>query len=74
MPILLVIAESTLSRSTTESQFVGDGREHIVSTFQFVYWPDKARVGVRSPGCSIYWKENLSTKGNFVLDQNEETS
>lgn len=58
---------------TTESQFVGEGREHIVAKFQSVYWPDKSSIWVRSLGGSIYKKNNLNTMTDFVLDQNEET-
>lgn len=57
---------------TTESEFVGDGREHIVVKFQPVYWLDRARVGVRSSGGSIYWRKNLSIMSDFVEDQNGE--
>lgn len=56
-----------------EAQFVGEGREYIVAKFQFVFWPDKARVGVSSPGGFIYWKKILSTMSYFVLNQHEKT-
>lgn len=58
---------------TTESWFVGDGKEHIFVKFQPVYWPDEAKVGVRSPGGSIYWRKNLSTMSDFTKDQSEES-
>lgn len=50
---------------TVESQFVGEGKEHIVMKSHSNYRPDKARIGVRSLGGSIYWR-------NFVEDQREE--
>lgn len=42
--------------ATAESQFVGQGKAHIVSKFEKIFWPDRLRVGVRSPGGSIYWR------------------
>lgn len=57
---------------TLESQFVGKGRKNIVSIFHS-YWPDKARVGMRSLRGSIYSRKNLSKMSNFVEDKNEET-
>lgn len=59
--------------STAESQFGGDGIEYVTAKFQFIYWPDKERVGVRSLGGSIYGRKNLSLMSDFVEDQNEET-
>lgn len=61
------------NRLIVESLFVGEGREYIVSKFQSIYWPDKLRVGLRSPGGSIYIKKSLSTMSDFVLDQPEQT-
>lgn len=39
---------------TAESQFVGQDKEHIVTNFHTIYWPDVVRVVVRSPAGSIY--------------------
>lgn len=39
---------------TAESQFVGQDKEHIVSKFHTIYWPDVVRVVVRSPAGSTY--------------------
>lgn len=57
---------------TAESQFIADGREQIVAKFQSMYWPNKARVGVRSLGGFIYQRKNVSMMRDFVEDQNEE--
>lgn len=54
---------------TAEEQVFGKGMEHIVTKFQSIFWPNKARVGVRSPGGSIYWKKSLLC--DFVLNQDE---
>lgn len=44
------------SSITAESQFIGQGRTHIVSKFKKIFWPDRTRVGVKFPGGSIYWR------------------
>lgn len=44
------------SSATKESQFIGQGKAHIASKFKKTFWPNRVRVGVRSPGDSIYWK------------------
>lgn len=41
---------------TVESQFIGDGKAHMVSKFQKIFWPDRVRIGVRSPDGAIYWR------------------
>lgn len=46
---------------TAEAQFIGQGRTHKVSKFKKIFWPDKIRVGVRSPKGSIY-RRNLMEK------------
>lgn len=70
MSAIQVIGEMGCSNALTfESQFVGDGREHIVAKFQSMYKPDKARAGLRSPGGSIYERKNLSFMSDFVEDQ-----
>lgn len=46
---------------TAESQFVVEGKQRIVSRFQKTFWPDAARIGVRTLGCSIYWRKLLES-------------
>lgn len=43
-----------------QAQGSGAGGEHILSKFESIFWPDEARMGVRSLGSSVYWKKNLS--------------
>lgn len=52
---------------------MGEGRKHIVAILQSMFWPGKARMEVRSPGGSIYWKKNLSMIYDFILNQDEKT-
>lgn len=33
-----------------EAQFVREGKKQIVSNYDSIFWPDKARIGVRTPG------------------------
>lgn len=48
--VLQIIVEMGCSDIlTAESQFVGEGEEHIVAKFHLMCRPNKARVGVRSP-------------------------
>lgn len=37
-------------------QFLGEGKEQILSKYESMFWPNKARMGIRSSGSSIYWK------------------
>lgn len=58
--------------ATAESQFVGQGKAHIVSKFQKIFWPDRVRVGVRSPGGSIYWRILMEKFCAFVENRTSE--
>lgn len=42
------------SSATTEAQFIGQGKTRTISKFKRTFWPDRVRVGVRSPGGAIY--------------------
>lgn len=59
--------------ATVEAQFMGEGREQILSKFESMFWPDKEGMGLRSPGGSIYWKTNLGKMSEFMLIQDEST-
>lgn len=49
-PAIQITGKMGCSGSTTaESQLIGQGRMHIVSMFKKTFWPDRIRVGVRSP-------------------------
>lgn len=52
-----------------EGQFIGEGQEHIPSKFESMFRPDKARLGVRSPGGS----KELGKMCEFVLSRDEKT-
>lgn len=68
-PVIQVAGEMGYSNKLIdEAQFVGEVRLHIVAKFQSIFWLDKAKVGVRSFGCSIYCKKNLSTMSDLVLN------
>lgn len=43
----------------------------MVGKFHAMYWPDRERVGVRSPRGSIYCRKNFSLMSTFIEDQNE---
>lgn len=60
------------SSATAESQFIGQGRTHIVSKFKKTFWPDRVRVGVRSPRGSIYWKILMKKFCAFVENRTPE--
>lgn len=45
----------------------------ILAKFKSIFGPVKIRVGVSSPRGSIYWKKNLSTMCEFILNQDEKT-
>lgn len=40
-----------------EARLVGDGKEKI--NLKTIFWPDRARIKVRSLGDSLYWKKCL---------------
>lgn len=67
--IQLTGAMGCLNALTVKEKFVGEGIEHVLANFQSVFWPDKTRVGVRSPGGSIYWKKNSSTMIVLILSR-----
>lgn len=70
--VIQVMGEFRYSNFLTAlAQFIGEGKEHIISNFESIFRADKARIGVRSPGGSIYWKKNLSKICDFILSQNE---
>lgn len=58
--------------ATTESQFIGNGKAHIMSMFQRIFWPDATRIGVRPPGRSIYWRTLVERFCAFVENQTPE--
>lgn len=62
-----------LDSTTVESQFVGEDKAYIVSKFQSIFWPDGARVGVRTPGGSLYWRTLLDDLCTFVEKQSAES-
>lgn len=41
---------------TVEAQFVREGKGKILINYDIVFWSDEARMGVRSPGGSLYGK------------------
>lgn len=59
--------------SLVESQFVGDGKTLIISKFKTVFWPNGAKVGVRTRGGSVYWKTLLHHCCVFVEQQSKES-
>lgn len=59
--------------SLVESQFVGDGKSLVISKFKTVFWPSGARVGVKTPGGSVYWRTLLHQLCVFVEQQSKES-
>lgn len=51
---------------TVESQYISNGKAHIVSKFQKIFWPDRVRIGLRSPGGAIYWTTLMEKFCAFV--------
>lgn len=58
--------------ATAEIQFIGQGKTHIASKFTQTFWPDRARVGVRSPGGAIYWKILMEKFSAFAENRTPE--
>lgn len=50
---------------------MGKGKKQIMLKYESDFWLDKARMGVRSPGGSIYWKKNLGKLCAFQLSKDE---
>lgn len=58
---------------TVESQFIGEGKVHIMSKFQSIFWLDGVRIGVRTPRGSIYYRKLLESLCDFVEEQSAES-
>lgn len=60
------------SSTTAEAQFIGQGKTHV-SKFKKTFWPDRVRVGVRSPGGAIYWRILMEKFCAFVENRTPES-
>lgn len=57
---------------TTGAKFLGECNEQIMSNYDSILWPAKARVGVSSPGNLLYSKKNLGKMFAFIPSKDED--
>lgn len=57
-----------------ESPYVGEGRDMLMDNFDSIFWPCKARDGMRSPGGALYWIQCIEAFTRFVAPNSQDSS
>lgn len=57
--VMVTVDMESLNLLNTNAQFLGEGKEQIVSNYDLIFWFDKARMKVRSLSGSMHWKKTL---------------
>lgn len=52
---------------------MGDGKEKTMNNYETIFCPDRVRIGVRSSGASLYWKNCPGKMQAFVAITAEDT-